>query len=433
MGKFKIISLVAVLVLVILTPFFNSLEYKLLGLLLIYFFGVVFFRFELLYPYVWLTPFILLYNTSIVILDSLGFRESVYSDTIIQCTFLSEITLFFFCLLFIKQRNRRILHDSFFSPSSLIVLKRIVIALGVVLLMYLPLFFRSGFSSKAEVNLNGGLPGLEFFSVLFKFFYLLYLTCVSHYNKVFPIKDVLYAFLVSASISVFIGERDIMLTTVLFSFFVYYFFFNPTKKQIAIIVILGILLVPISSQFKQVTTSETDAFSEFSLLESLLGGEFFSSGRNIETLLDNNSSWSFQYGAAIPNDILRSIFPSRFVPVDNSTGWFNHMFNTREDLGYGIGFSFLGEGYLQGGLFGVVVWTIILAMILRVLYNNSSKTIWGFAIYIYMISFIIYSMRGDLSYVLSPLIKHVIIVFVMCTLLLPQKRINKSSSKEVCY
>lgn len=433
MGKSKLVFLLLVIIFSIITPLLPSEANQLICLLLIYLSGIAFFRFELLYPFVWVTPFILLYNVSIVILSFIGLRESSYSGDILFCTYLSEITLFISCLLFIKSQKDSVIVDNFFTINSIESLRRYFKVLGIVLLLYIPFFFRTGFVSKAEVNLNGGLPGLEFFSVLFKFFFLLYLTCECFYNKKFPVKDVLYAFVVSASISVFIGERDIMLTVVLFSFFVFYFFFKPSTKKVAVLVTLGILLVPISSQFKQVTNSEPVSFSEFSMIESLLGGEFFSSGRNIETLMENKNTWSFQYGAAIPNDILRSLLPSRFLPVDNSTSWFNHQFNSREDLGFGIGFSYLGEGYLQAGYAGVILWTILLSFVLRILYNNSRKSVWGLSIYIYMMSFIIYSMRGDLSYVLSPLIKHVLIAYILCVFLLPRNKKRHFKSNKVYY
>lgn len=230
--------------------------------------------------------------------------------------------------------------------------------------------------------------------------------------KKLPFLLILFCMVLSLMVSMIIGERDLMLSAILGTFFVYYSFNKVSKKKIALFGMLGILLVAGSTQVKQIS-SRSDSQNEKTLEESVFGGEFITSGRNFNTILDDKNNWNFQYGIGLCYDMIHAVIPSFIIDVPNSTGWYNERYNEMRDEGYGAGFSFLAEGYLQVGYFGVILWAIIISFIMRFLYYHSNKSVFGLAAYIFMISDIMYSMRGDFSYILSPLLKQVLLSYLL--------------------
>lgn len=415
--------LIGIIIYPFVDPFFvNSLPVQLFIILYILIGGICYFNGKILYPFVWLAPFMVLYNVSIYIVDILGVRPAAFVPIIFNCVYLSLSTLFLYCVCFIKISSSSYFSNNFFNVYRVKVVEKALKLLGFLLLCYIPLFLESGYTSKMDTNLNGGLPGLGFVSRLFIFFYISYMIYTVHVNGRFPIKVFVFAILITLSISLFIGERDIFLFVVLCSFLVFYYYFRPSFKKVALIAVICLTLEPILGVTKQITNKEEIGIFQVNLVVGVFKGEFFSSGHNIEVLLANRGQWEHQYGMALLNDVMRAILPPTFFPVQNSTGWFNSHFNGRAYMGYGMGFSYIGEGYLQGGYYGVVIWTIFLALIVHILYGYSQKGLLGLSIYIFMIPTFIYAMRGDLSYILSPLVKQVLVICLLMSFLFERKK-----------
>ena len=73
------------------------------------------------------------------------------------------------------------------------------------------------------------------------------------------------------------------------------------------------------------------------------------------------------------------------------------------------GFTLVGEGYLNGGYFGIVMIFMLTGFLMRFLYINAQRNIYGMLIYLYMIPIFIYSTRADFANILSPLLKYAIL------------------------
>lgn len=391
--------------------------YKLLILIYLIVIGDLYFKIDIMYPFVWLSPFLLLYGTSILILDFLGVRYAAYQETLIDCTYCSIVSFFVGCVLFIQQKKNYKLDLGFFKKKDISFLLKLIYILGFLLLLYIPLFLRSGYTSKQETNLNGGLFGFGLVSRLYILIYIVYTIWYICVHKKYNFKVLVISLSISLLMSLFLGERDVFFTVALCSFMIYCYFFKPSMKFIASFAFVGILMVPILGMTKQITNQSNLDIQQQAILEGVFQGEFLSSGRNIEALLINKNTWEFQHGEALYNDIIRSVFPISLVNVQNSTGWFNAKYNSRRDEGYGAGFSYVGEGYLQGGFVGIVIWMFILVFVVKLLYLRSNKTIYGLAAYIFMSSLIIYALRGDLSYIISPLLKQVFLGYYLIVFL----------------
>lgn len=162
----------------------------------------------------------------------------------------------------------------------------------------------------------------------------------------------------------------------------------------------------------------TGMFSEYNALLAIFQGEFLSAGRNLETILNTYGEWDFFYGETIIWDLARSVIPGFIYAVQNSIGWFNNTFNPDiVAIGQGYGFSFIAEGYINFGYFGIVIWYLILSIVIHFLYKNSQRSTYWFIGYIYMIPYFIYIQRGDLSNFISPLLKQLIVFTILFILL----------------
>lgn len=412
----KILLLFAILLGVSLYILTDSMHYHVIILLISTVLGVFFYRGDILYPFTWFSPIVILYNVSIYILELSGLRIADHFETVLNSLYLSVIIFFFFCFFFIKQLPKYYNSFKLLSVSKEKVIFNLMIVFALYLVLCFPVFFMAGYTSKLDMNMKGGIMGLGIFSNLFLLLYLYYYTYRVYKTKSLPMKLFVLAILLSLSISLVIGERELFLTIVLGSFLVYYFFFKISKKKIILFTIVGVALVAVLGESRQIT-NQGGAKSEKTLEEKIFGGEFITSGRNFNTILDDREGWRYQYGVGLYNDVVHSLIPSFIINVQNTTGWYNERYNPRRDEGFGAGFSFLAEGYLQCGYIGVCIWTILLAWLVRFLYNNSNQSVFGLAIYIFMITDIMYSMRGDFSYILSPLIKQVFFSYLLIKVL----------------
>lgn len=396
--------------------FLNSVILEFLILLVLLLLGVSFFRFNILHPFVWLSGFVFLYNATFCLLDIFGLFEIKYVHEILFCTYLSIVSLYIFCLLFIRNTIIRFSY-AFINVRRSQIIYRLLIVLSIFMILYLPLFIKIGYTSKKEMNLDGGLPLYGIISRLYFIIYAVYLTYYCHINRKLPYVLVISSLVITLGSALIIGERDVFLTVCLLTFLVYYYHFKVSFKKVIFLGIIGMMTVAVLQTTKQITNKDEVNLPVDNMFEATVGGEFATSGSNLNVLLTNKSSWKYQYGEAIINDVHRSLIPDFISKQDNTARWFNQMFNSHLESGYGMGFTYIGEGYVQFGYIGVVVWSIILGVIVLFLYRKAQKHIYGFVAYIYMMGMVLYAMRGDLSYVISPLVKQVLLTYFLLLLL----------------
>ncbi len=396
---------------------FDNSIIKLVILFLIDILGVSYFKLNLFYPFVWLSPFILIYNVSFFILDLLGVRTGSHINSILTITFFSIISFYIFCVCFIPNiSNGVIIRNTHISRRFYSYIVLIYKILCVLLLLYIPYFLKSGFTSKTDMSLSGGLIGYGLISKSYLFFFICYLVYKIRILKDFPWCYCMTNCIMTLSISLFIGERELFFSVIFCSTVTYNYFRGISKRNLIFGSLSVLLLIPILGMLKQITNISNLSVNDVNFIETIFQGEFLSSGRNIETLLSHKYNWDYQYGASLIGDMGRTIIPKSIVEFNNATTWFNDNFNSRASTGFGLGFSYLGEGYLQAGILGVIIWTILLCLIIRYLYLNARLTIFKFTIYIFIIPAYIYAMRGDFSYIVSPILKQVlpICIILLC-------------------
>lgn len=97
--------------------------------------------------------------------------------------------------------------------------------------------------------------------------------------------------------------------------------------------------------------------------------------------------------------------------TESTLGWFNDKFFSYTKTKYG--FTLVGEGYVIGGILGIVVIFLIIGVLIRFLYHMSSKNIYYKTLYICSIPRIIYAIRADLTNIFSPILKHIILTLLV--------------------
>ena len=283
------------------------------------------------------------------------------------------------------------------------VLDFVLIYLVIAILM----FISGGYSNKNDIYANGNIFirlsfNLAYFAILLYAYEL--------YEELYESGKVLIWNMVK-SVGVIVlfgfasGERDYMFTVVMLTILLMFLFGKIKRSVLFACIPAGVIILPLSNSFKYfVLTGKVSAvFDINNLLVEFLDGEFISAGRNLQILINNHCENYFG-GKSVLNDFIRVFFTTSY---SNQT-WFNDSFFPSVNSTQ-YGFSMVGEGYVNGGVLGIVLIYIFLGCLLRYLYISASKSQYKMMIYLYMLPLFVYATRADLANVLSPLLKYALL------------------------
>lgn len=98
--------------------------------------------------------------------------------------------------------------------------------------------------------------------------------------------------------------------------------------------------------------------------------------------------------------------------ISSVTSWFTNTFYLGNTVQYG--FTLIGEGYVTGGIVGVILISCIVGFIIKIFYRNFNRSIYWFSAYLYLITVIIYSIRMDLGTILAAIVKQIgLVLFIV--------------------
>ena len=149
------------------------------------------------------------------------------------------------------------------------------------------------------------------------------------------------------------------------------------------------------------------------LLVMALGNEFMTAGNNLAMLVTRvPTEIPFQNGWTLFNDVVRALQPGFLVrqEANNTTSIYNWLFfpeNT--ERGGGQGFSFVGTGYFNFGIPGVILVMSVFGVAVRGAYHWAGRSPFGLAFFLGFIPVAIQTARGDLSGPISQSLKHVLL------------------------
>jgi oligosaccharide repeat unit polymerase len=357
-------------------------------------------------PLTWFTPFIFLYSIAYPVLIIIEDRP--YVPLLKETLFIEWVALLTFILVFGFSEKQFYKYDQTKMLNMKFVTFPVYLASFLLTLIYLLYIYSAGLSSKYAISMDNSIYGKlsPFFSIFVLSFVLLVAYSINVLKRIpkLIISFTLFYTLIALFI---IGERDLFLRVLLVLVFLYNVLYKAISKKVLILgTFLGLSLVPIMGNLKNIALRENVVNQQDkSFLASILSSDFGAASRNLNTLINNKDSWSYFYGETFWWDI------KVVLNMGSSPGmWFNKTFYS--DLinrGGGNGFTLIGEGYMNFGIFGVILVFASLALFLKFLYIKATTNIIWLAIYVTSIPIVIYSLRADVATILTQISKHVAI------------------------
>ena len=211
-----------------------------------------------------------------------------------------------------------------------------------------------------------------------------------------------------------LGERNYVFNFIIFAFLIIMSFKKISVKNKIILITAMVAFVSISPNLKMFFSKEniyTDTKREENIILRFLNSDFASAGYNFNYLLTQKENYEFKYGSTYVYDFLSPIDDIvSSVKKLNCTSWYQKEFwSTRKT---GLGFTMIGEGFLNFGVIGIIISMFILAKIVRYLYLNSNKNLYYYLTYIAVINYSMYACRGSLANIISPVFKYYILLYI---------------------
>lgn len=366
---------------------------------------------DLTHPLTWFLPFYALYGISAPLLHLIGFREITGGQVfgVLSLHWLGGIGF-----IMGAGTHRYVLKKNIDNIKNLKVPAYVLISVSFCLTgLYMFGVARSGAQSKYDIVLSSD-PFLMFYPAftILLVSYMVLLTTKFGKSRL-PFFIVTLAIIWHLLAVLFAGERDLLLRILWVTVMLWHVRQRPVSKRwTLILVVIGIITIPALGSVKNVLLRKN--VSQMNLLSfapEILNDEFYTASSNLALLIYREDEWRpFKYGKTLLWDLQRSILPGTLVRWGPNPGsWFNHTFFPKVvEMGGGQGFTFIGEGYMNFGVFGAWLWLFFLGLSTRWLYYMGSRYIFWQIIYIASMPLFAFITRGDFSVLFAQLIKHLI-------------------------
>ncbi|MEM0514220.1 O-antigen polymerase [Pseudoalteromonas sp. YIC-827] len=363
---------------------------------------------DALSPINWFVPFNWVYSVTYPVYLWFFGLEDEYSYNLVLCSFLAAFSFGLATLDFKAEGYLKIpcKHGQFFPASRIAVFFfSVPVLVSLLYAIQLGIGSKREFIDMSRVNPVLGLVAFVYpLTFCYTYFFLGASSKFSRLNLGFLFFFVLTLFCFVFAVT---GERDNIFRILLIVFLVLFSFFRQYKKYYLFLgLFLVLFLLPVTQLFKGFLVTGIDLSSVNQLaMREVLFGEFSSSSRNIHTLY--TYGWEYQYGYGIISDILRSI-PVIGRSFESSTYWYNSTYRVENGIGgtSGWGFSLIGQGLVNFGLIGVFFIFFLVGIITRYFRQKSLISRAYLALYLYFLTMVIYSIRADLSNVISQGVKN---------------------------
>lgn len=371
-------------------------------------------NFDIFHPYCWFSGLFFIYSVSYPLLYLAGYGVYGYNKVIL----LYQLLGLMIALIIISPKSvfvdREKALDRFAVNTG--VLNRLVyIFMAAVVVVGAFYIRRRGFANKSQIYSNTGI----LMKIVFRMPLIISILCpfliFDKYKKTkrIPVKDILVALLSIMTLTALSGERDLLFRFVLILGLILFYIGVIKRRHFIIIFPLAILSFPLSAIYKYYFLSgDVAAKKQYGIWYSFLTSDFNAASQNLQYLVDKHNTKGLVGWGRFVKDIL-SIFLPQFQSL---TSWYNKTYFPNSKSGKG--FTLVGEGYVIGGVWGIIVVFVIAGLIIRFFYRNSQKSIWFFSAYLYFIPLIIYSIRGDLSTIYAGVIKQIVVVELLIFILM---------------
>lgn len=378
-------------------------------------------EFDITHPFVWFVPSFTMYSIAFPILYMMGETKHNYTN---KTMLLQWIAI---CTFVICMKNNQVIYNTkkLIDNKSLTIIKLIYITFLILILMQAGLIVSMGLTSKISIaqsnNIIISLGSIAGEALVIPAV-ILYLQSIKEHR--IDKKYFIVGLLVITISSLATGERSLLLKYIVIFLLIY----NVTVRKIdirkfIIIGIVGLFLITAMAPLKMVLTRGITK-SEDKIIVQILNSDFSSAGLNLNNLLIKQDLWEYKFGSTLIHDFIRPI--DFIIPIDishlSALAWNQNTFWPGKITG--MGFTLVGEGYINFGVLGVIIWYIFIANFIKIFYYNSYNNQNSFILYLLLITIMIYSNRADLANVFSPFLRYGIIFIAMLNLLSKRYRIK---------
>ena len=400
-----ILSFMAIEVLIMST---DGILIHILGLVAFSAVAIILSDLDLMHPYTWFSAFFCLYSIGFPILTYLGKENlrAAYSKELMVIQLLAFFVILF-CIGPPKNTNELIREK---HNINLGIFNKILYAGMIFILLGAILFLgRSDFAGKASIYASGNLILLAVFRIpliLTMLYTLLIVSAWINTNKISFITLIITG-LSLLGITMYSGERDFIFRFLIISVIFLCFTGKLKKKHLIMLVPLAISILILSDKYKYFLSTGVINNSTENIILRLFSGEFESAGTNLQVVINSGMKYSLGFERYV-SDVLSIFIPN----ISSVTSWFTNTFYLGNTVQYG--FTLIGEGYVTGGIVGVILISCIVGFIIKIFYRNFNRSIYWFSAYLYLITVIIYSIRMDLGTILAAIVKQIgLVLFIV--------------------
>lgn len=367
-------------------------------------------KFDIKNPVLLWTAVFILYQISYPILNSLGVKVFEFYSLNDNYYLFSWIATASFLIFYGSLENISYSRDNIGLKTNIRFLRLLYFVLSAVCVAASLYIIVNGFQSKYELAnssdfiLNLGNMAYTALIILPAFFVLS--SNATRKEK----KMVVFATLAIALFGMFTyGERSYVFNYLLIMLLCYFALRKITVKKLLIVGIGVIVFFSASSSMKMMFANDTyigdDA--EQNILVAFLDSDFASAGFNFNYLLNNDTD-SVLKGRSYVYDFLSPVDGIVDLKKYSSTRWYTDQYwKTRRT---GLGFSIIGEGYVNFGVAGIILQMLIVARLIKFFYLRSDKNGYYFVIYVGLMALSLYSCRQALGNIISPWVKYYIVM-----------------------
>ncbi|MCZ8537257.1 oligosaccharide repeat unit polymerase [Paenisporosarcina quisquiliarum] len=414
-NKYLDISLITFTVIIsyLFLQFGNNIWGGVIALAILVLLALYLSKLDIVHPLTWYSTTYFLYCVAYPILVAMG--EISYDLDLKKTLYLEWIGLLTFIIVIGTPKKREYSAKGLEKLQNLNFVIYPIYVLSLFLTMvYIAYIYTNNLNNKYLIALDQSGIGMltPFFSIYILSFNLIVayrLVIKEHYPKTFLLFNVIYTFMAL----MVIGERDLMLKVILGVIFLSHILYKPISRKIIILSGIGmIFLINLLGDLKSAAFDKGPRIEiEQSLLSKVLNGEFISASRNLSVLINGSDSWTYYLGKTFFWDIQVAFFNGSNSILE----WFNNTYYPNLSArGGGNGFTIVGEGYINFGVFGVILIFIFLGLFLKFLYKKAINNVIWLIIYIASIPIFIYLNRADLATLFAQIGKHLFLpIFII--------------------
>ena len=340
--------------------------------------------FDLIHPYTWFSTFFCLYSIGLPVLTYVGSRS-------LRASYTKEL----------MDKEDHSLNLGVFNK---------ILYVGLILILLGGAFFlsRSGLGGKANIYASGSSLLLALFRVplILTMLYALLIIYEWKSNKQVPIRTMVITGISLFGITIFSGERDFVFRFIIITAVFLFCIGKLKRSHIIMLAPIGVMILILSDKYKYFFSTGIVNESSEGVIFKFFAGEFESASTNLQIVISQGMSNSL----GIERYIL-DIASAFTTSIQSVSSWFSDLFYRGRAVQYG--FSIIGEGYVIGGVIGVVFISIVLGAMIKFFYKRLYKGTYWFASYLYFITIVIYSIRMDLGTILSAIVKQIGIVLII--------------------